>query len=334
MNPAHQYLVGRNRQLEAEVVKLKVDKIQAANGRLAVVARFKAEQRELNEARGLAESREKTHQVEIAELRGRNSYLRESVAGFKDEQVRLREQTQEMLNSKLEENNGLYREQRRLHEEVKTINRENKSLHNDITAELLTIGKLDAGYKRVYRENTCLRISMDECETELMALKDEIKKIHMTKTAEALHFECANLRLERDKLIVARDHAEARAEMWKKDIESYAKQYQTALSRLRAEEARNAELQRRFEAEIKSAKNHAHGNGWTEGYRVAEGSERVERLQKEKVELCRKENNLKGVIQDLTLENAALQRRLKALQAEDTLLVAQRKISDSWAKFL
>ena len=197
MNPALENLVTKNRQLESRVAILEganellkdeatvIDRENRSLKRdmdlelLAVHNLEKAKTKAVNVLSlelGLARTQLDLKQVEIAESRGRNENLRDSIAGFKVEQVKLREQireaqpevemlkkdvkwAQEMLSAKLEENNGLYRKQRQLHEEIKTLG----------------------------KANDCLCISRDECDAERKALKDEINKTYLTKTAAALH---------------------------------------------------------------------------------------------------------------------------------------------------
>ncbi len=71
-------------------------------------------------------------------------------------------------------------------------------------------------------------------------------------------------------LKVALDHAEGIAEMWKKDIQKYAQQWQVEESRTRGAESRITEMQRKHKAEMRTEKNLAHANGWAAGFRAAE----------------------------------------------------------------
>lgn len=208
--------------------------------------------------------------VEIAESRGQNTYLRESIAGFKVEQAKLRKQVREA--------------------QPEVLQGDIEKLKKDV-----------AWFQDMY-QHKCY-------ETD-----------HLCK-------EKRELQQKNNELIVARDHAEARAEMWKGDIQGYAKQYQVSEGRRRIAEAQNTDMQRKHEAEIRIATNHAHGDGWSAGYKLGEDSERVERLQKENAELRNKEITLKGLIQDVRLENSAIQRRFQAFKKGDTLLEAQSKIS-------
>jgi hypothetical protein len=71
-------------------------------------------------------------------------------------------------------------------------------------------------------------------------------------------------------LKVALNRAEEIAEMWKKDIQKYAQEYQVAESKLRGAESRNTEMQRKHKAEMRTEKNLAHADGWAAGFKAAE----------------------------------------------------------------
>jgi hypothetical protein len=93
------------------------------------------------------------------------------------------------------------------------------------------------------------------------------------------------------------NRAEEIAEMWKKDIQKYAQEYQVAESKLRGAESRSTEMQRKHKAEIVIAKNLAHSEGWAGGFKAAErmntrGIEEIKQMHRS--ELCEVEKALKA----------------------------------------
>ena len=99
-----------------------------------------------------------------------------------------------------------------------------------------------------------------------------------------LEAEVAGLKAERLGIRSQLKRAEETAEMWKKEIQKYAG------SRLRAEEYRNTEMQRKHVAE----KNLAHSGGWAAGFKAAEVMNTREKKQMHRSELREVEKALKA----------------------------------------
>jgi len=111
-----------------------------------------------------------------------------------------------------------------------------------------------------------------QLEAEVASLKAERLRLRASFSLQ-LNYARLQIDLKKEKnaeLKVALNRVEGIAEMWKKDIQKYAQQWQVAESRLRGAESRNTEMQRKHEAEMRTEKNIAHANGWAAGFRAAE----------------------------------------------------------------
>jgi hypothetical protein len=109
-------------------------------------------------------------------------------------------------------------------------------------------------------------VKNEELQAEIERLKDEIKKPHLTRTAEALHLRCAELRLQRD---------------WAQE------ENDVRLAEHRELKIKNAELQKHIDADSSSLIRWS--QGWDEGFKAKADNPSVGTLWKIQYETSQEE---------------------------------------------